>query len=197
MPTSLATTSNYPINRLPDTTTVVHFGTVRLRPECSRIRRQLSAKPGARFGPYKYCPPLGPAAWARSIARATRASTATSRSRSCRRPAADTELGARFEREAQAIAALNHPHICTLLRRRRRQRARDYLVMELLEGETLAARLAARGAAARRGAAPRHRDRRALDAGAPRRHRPSRSQAGQHHAHEGGREAARLRAGEG
>ena len=43
---------------------------------------------------------------------------------------------ARFAREAQAIAKLNHPHICTLY-----DVAPDFLVMELIEGETLAARL--------------------------------------------------------
>jgi eukaryotic-like serine/threonine-protein kinase len=59
--------------------------------------------------------------------------------------AADADFRARFEREAKSISALNHPHICTL---------HDvgevttpdagvvsYLVMEHLEGETLAARL--------------------------------------------------------
>jgi eukaryotic-like serine/threonine-protein kinase len=40
----------------------------------------------------------------------------------------------RFEREAHAIAALNHPHICT-----RYDVGPDYLVMEYIEGETLAA----------------------------------------------------------
>ena len=42
----------------------------------------------------------------------------------------------RFEREARAIAALNHPNICTLY-----DVGPNYLVMELVEGETLAARL--------------------------------------------------------
>jgi serine/threonine protein kinase/Tol biopolymer transport system component len=56
-------------------------------------------------------------------------------------PAADAELRARFEREARAIAALQHPHICTLFDIGR-ERDADYLVLEYLEGETLAARLA-------------------------------------------------------
>ena len=46
----------------------------------------------------------------------------------------------RFEREAQAISALNHPHICAL-HDIGSQDGADYLVMEHLEGETLAARL--------------------------------------------------------
>ena len=46
----------------------------------------------------------------------------------------------RFEREARTIASLNHPHICTL-HDVGREGGTDYLVMEYLEGETLAARL--------------------------------------------------------
>jgi serine/threonine-protein kinase len=46
------------------------------------------------------------------------------------------EFGSRFEREARAISSLNHPHICTLY-----DIGPNYLVMELVEGETLAARL--------------------------------------------------------
>jgi eukaryotic-like serine/threonine-protein kinase len=50
------------------------------------------------------------------------------------------EMKQRFEREAQAIAGLNHPHICTL-HDVGHQDGIDYLVMEYLEGETLAHRL--------------------------------------------------------
>ena len=50
----------------------------------------------------------------------------------------------RFEREARAVAALNHPNICTL-----HDVGPDYLVMELVEGETLAEALAQRPAGAR------------------------------------------------
>jgi len=45
-------------------------------------------------------------------------------------------FSARFEREARAIAALNHPNICTLY-----DVGPNYLVMELVEGETLKSRL--------------------------------------------------------
>jgi eukaryotic-like serine/threonine-protein kinase len=46
------------------------------------------------------------------------------------------QFGERFERETRAIAALNHPHICTV-----HDVGPNFLVMELVEGETLAARL--------------------------------------------------------
>jgi eukaryotic-like serine/threonine-protein kinase len=46
----------------------------------------------------------------------------------------------RFDREARTIAGLNHPHICTLFDIGN-QEGIDYLVMEYLEGETLAERL--------------------------------------------------------
>lgn len=48
----------------------------------------------------------------------------------------DQQFMARFEREARAISSLNHPHICTLY-----DVGPNYLVMELLEGETLASRI--------------------------------------------------------
>jgi len=48
----------------------------------------------------------------------------------------DVRFSDRFEREARAISALNHPHICTV-----HDVGPNYLVMELVEGETLAARL--------------------------------------------------------
>src|ERR1700720_2485736 len=54
--------------------------------------------------------------------------------------ASNPELRKRFEREARTIASLNHPHICTL-HDIGHQDGIDYLVMEYLEGETLAQRL--------------------------------------------------------
>src|SRR5262250_3827705 len=46
----------------------------------------------------------------------------------------------RFEREAKTISSLNHPHICTL-HDIGSQDGIDYLVMECVEGDTLAKRL--------------------------------------------------------
>jgi len=53
---------------------------------------------------------------------------------------ADPDLRQRFEREARAVSSLNHPHICALFDVGR-QDSTDFLVMEYLEGETLAHRL--------------------------------------------------------
>src|SRR3977135_1070212 len=50
------------------------------------------------------------------------------------------DLKQRFQREAKAISALQHPHICTLFDVGS-QDGIDFLVMEHLEGETLADRL--------------------------------------------------------
>ncbi len=55
--------------------------------------------------------------------------------------AADPDFRQRFDREARAVSSLNHPHICTL-HDIGAQDGVSFLVMELLEGETLAGRLA-------------------------------------------------------
>src|SRR5690349_15451036 len=54
---------------------------------------------------------------------------------------ANEELRVRFEREARAISALSHPNICALYDIGS-DGGHEYLVMEFLEGETLAERLA-------------------------------------------------------
>jgi serine/threonine protein kinase/outer membrane protein assembly factor BamB len=55
--------------------------------------------------------------------------------------AADAAHLVRFQREAKTISALNHPHICALHDVGQHE-ATHFLVLELLEGETLAARIA-------------------------------------------------------
>src|SRR5512138_3739139 len=53
---------------------------------------------------------------------------------------ANEEIRARFSREAKTVSSLNHPNICTLFDVGR-EGDTDYLVMELVDGETLAERL--------------------------------------------------------
>src|SRR5262245_58995916 len=57
------------------------------------------------------------------------------------RSAAHPDSQQRFQREARAISALNHPHICTLFDVGRHGDL-DFLVMEYLDGATLTERLA-------------------------------------------------------
>ena len=71
--------------------------------------------------------------------------------------AADGEFRARFEREAKAISSLNHPHICGLYDIGR-EHDTEYLVLELLEGETWR-RVSRRGPLPLRSPPLRHRDR--------------------------------------
>ena len=73
----------------------------------------------------------------RAIPGLTALSPSKSSPRNC---SADPDLRARFEREARAISSLQHAHICTLFDVGH-QDGIEYLVMEYLEGETLAARL--------------------------------------------------------
>lgn len=54
--------------------------------------------------------------------------------------AGDSGLRKRFEQEARAVSSLNHPHIC-ILHDVGREDGVDFIVMEYLEGETLAERL--------------------------------------------------------
>jgi serine/threonine protein kinase len=86
---------------------------------------------GKRLGPYEIVAPLGAGGMGQVFkARDTRLGRPVAIKISKR------EFDGRFEREARAISALNHPHICTLY-----DVGPNYLVMELVEGETLAARI--------------------------------------------------------
>jgi Tol biopolymer transport system component/predicted Ser/Thr protein kinase len=86
---------------------------------------------GSRLGPYEVEALLGQGGMGK-VFRATD----TRLGRKVALKIANQEFIHRFEQESRAIAALNHPRICTL-----HDVGFNYLVMELVEGETLAARL--------------------------------------------------------
>ncbi|HXH28114.1 MAG TPA: serine/threonine-protein kinase, partial [Candidatus Polarisedimenticolia bacterium] len=96
---------------------------------------------GSRLGPYEIVAPLG-AGGMGEVYRAT--DTRLDRVVAIKvLPAhlsSNPEMRQRLEREARAVSSLAHPHICTLFDVGH-QEGVDYLVMEHLQGETLAARL--------------------------------------------------------
>jgi Tol biopolymer transport system component len=96
---------------------------------------------GTMLGPYKILAPLG-AGGMGEVYRAHDSRLGRDVAIKVLSPhlAATPEVRARFEREARTISQLNHPHICVLYDIGH-QDGVDYLVMELLEGETLAHRL--------------------------------------------------------
>ena len=98
--------------------------------------------PGTRLGPYEIVAPLGAGGMGEVYrARDTRLGRDVAVKVLPQHLSASPEVRARFEREAKTVSSLNHPHICTLFDVGR-EGDTDYLVMELVEGETLARRLA-------------------------------------------------------
>ncbi|HEY5658621.1 MAG TPA: serine/threonine-protein kinase, partial [Myxococcota bacterium] len=101
----------------------------------------MSLAPGARLGPYEITGPLGAGGMGEVFrARDTRLDRDVAVKVLPQHLSADPDVRARFEREARTISSLNHPRICTLFDVGR-EGDTDYLVMELVEGETLAERL--------------------------------------------------------
>ncbi len=96
-------------------------------------------EPGATIGPFEILAPLGSGGMG-EVYRAR--DQRLGREVALKFLSADGGGAARdrFQREARAVAALNHPHICTLYEIGAHE-GRPYLVLELLEGETLRARL--------------------------------------------------------
>ncbi len=97
--------------------------------------------PGTKLGPYEILGPLGAGGMGEVYrARDTRLGRDVAVKVLPGHLASSPELRQRFEREARAVSSLNHPHICTL-HDVGREGDTDFLVMEHMEGETLAARL--------------------------------------------------------
>ena len=96
---------------------------------------------GTRLGPYEVVAPLGAGGMGQVYrGRDTRLDRSVAIKVLPPHLAEDTELRRRFEREARVISSLSHPHICTLFDIGQHEGV-EFLVMELLEGETLAERL--------------------------------------------------------
>ncbi|MDZ4806367.1 MAG: protein kinase [Candidatus Eisenbacteria bacterium] len=101
----------------------------------------MSLAAGTRLGPYEIASPLGVGGMGEVYrARDTRLGRDVAIKVLPPHLADSADSRARFEREAKAISSLNHPHICTLFDVGREGET-DYLVMELVEGETLQKRL--------------------------------------------------------
>ena len=96
---------------------------------------------GTRLGPYEVVAPIGAGGMGEVYrARDTRLDRIVAVKILPAEFANNAQLKVRFEREARTISQLSHPNICTLY-----DVGENYLVMELLDGETLADRLS-RGA---------------------------------------------------
>jgi Tol biopolymer transport system component len=96
---------------------------------------------GTRLGPYEITAPIG-AGGMGEVYKAT--DTRLHRTVAVKvlpdHVASNPDLKRRFEREAEALAALSHPHICPVFDVGSQSEV-DFLVMEYLEGETLEQRL--------------------------------------------------------
>jgi Tol biopolymer transport system component len=101
----------------------------------------MALAPGQKLGPYEIVSPLGAGGMGEVYrARDTRLERTVAIKILPAQFSADPVRKQRFEREAKTISSLNHPNICTL-HDIGSQDGVDYLVMECVEGETLAKRL--------------------------------------------------------
>jgi eukaryotic-like serine/threonine-protein kinase len=103
--------------------------------------RIMSLSAGTKLGPYEILAPLGAGGMGEVYrARDTRLERTVAVKVLPDHLSCDPESKQRFEREARTISSLNHPHICALYDIGK-QDGIDFLVMEYLEGQTLADRL--------------------------------------------------------
>src|ERR1700683_5136645 len=99
----------------------------------------MSLASGTKLGPYEIQSPLGAGGMGEVYrARDTRLDRTVAIKVLPHRLSSNPDLKQRFEREARAISSLNHPRICTL-HDVGHQDGVDFLVMECLGGESLAA----------------------------------------------------------
>ena len=104
---------------------------------------------GARLGPYEIISPLGAGGMGEVYrARDTKLGRGVAIKVLPEAVATHPDRIARFEREAKVLASLNHPHIAALFGMEESS-GRHFLVMELVEGETLAERIASPNATGR------------------------------------------------
>jgi serine/threonine protein kinase/Tol biopolymer transport system component len=105
------------------------------------IQNTVALNPGIRLGPYEIQDPLGAGGMGEVYrARDTRLDRTVAIKILPANLSSDPVRRQRFEREAKSISGLNHPHIC-VLHDIGEQDGIDYLVMECVDGETLAKRL--------------------------------------------------------
>jgi len=103
----------------------------------------MSLNPGTRFGPYEILDALGAGGMGEVYrAKDTRLDRSVAIKILPGHLSANPELRQRFDREARAISSLSHPHICALYDVGHEE-GTDFLVMEYLEGQTLAEKLSA------------------------------------------------------
>src|SRR6201998_3860914 len=96
---------------------------------------------GTKLGPYEIQSPVGAGGMGEVYrARDTRLDRTVAIKVLPSHLSSDPELKQRLEREAKAISALQHAHVCTLYDIGT-QEGSEFLVMEYLEGQTLAERL--------------------------------------------------------
>lgn len=102
----------------------------------------MQIKPGSRLGPYEIVSRIGAGGMGEVFkARDTRLDRYVAIKVLPREFADNLQFKIRFEREARVISQLNHPHICTL-HDIGQENDSSFLVMELIEGEPLADRVA-------------------------------------------------------
>ena len=158
----------------------------------------MALQPGTRLGPYEIVSALGAGGMGEVYeARDTKLKRQVAIKVLPESVAADAERLARFQREAEVLASLNHPNIAAI-HGLEESGGTTALVMELVEGDDLSQRIARGAIPVNEALAIAKQIAEALESRARARHCPPRPQASQHQgAARWHREGARLRTGEG